>query len=104
MTKRMLITLRDLKLLLECEEKAQSLAKVGYAGANMTAQELIHALNASASVSVEAVEGALFSFQELNRDGKMKHPDGITRNQWAKRMCPPGLSFDDELGIYHTKY
>jgi hypothetical protein len=100
----MLITLKDLKLLLECEEKAHSMAKVGYAGADLTAQELIHALNEKASVSVEAVEAALFSFDELQRDGKTKHPDGITRNQWAKRMCPPGLTFDEDLGIYHTKY
>lgn len=100
----MLITLKDLKLLLECAEKAHSLSKMGYAGANLTAQELMQALNEKVSVNIEAVEAALFSFDELQREGKTKHPDGITRNQWAKRMCPPGLAFDEELGCYHTKY
>jgi hypothetical protein len=101
--KRMLLPLSDLMFLLECEKKAHALAKVGYAGANVTADELLRALNEKASVPVDAVEAALFSFEQLAEAGKAEHPAGLTKVQWARKLCPPGLTFDDELGIYYTK-
>jgi hypothetical protein len=104
MQKLMRITLRDLKFLLECEERAQASAKVGYVGANKTAKELLHALNSKTMVSIEAIEGALYSFELLQKEGyAIKHPDGLTKEKWAKRMCPSYLTYDEELGIYHKK-
>ncbi len=101
MQKQMRITLKDLKFLLECEERAQASAKVGYTGANKTGAELLHALNASVMVSVDAVEGALYSYELLQKEGyAIKHPEGLSKNRWANKMCPRHMEFDEELGIY----
>lgn len=101
---KMRISLRDLKFLLECEERAQAAAKVGYSGAGKTAEELLRALDAKVDVEISAVEGALYSFELLQKEGyAVKHPDGLTKLKWAKKMCPRWMEFDEELGIYGRK-
>jgi hypothetical protein len=96
------LSLRDLKFLLECEEKAQTSVKIGYSGADKTAKELIAALNAKVEVNSEAIEAALFSVQQLQEKGySVTHPDGYSREALIKRITPQGAVFDKELGIFY---
>lgn len=96
------ITLKDLKFLLECEEKAQASMKIGYVGADKTAKELIAYLNAKVEVSTEAVEAALFSYQQLEQKGYViPHPEGFSRDTIIKKITPFGYAFDRELGCFY---
>lgn len=96
------VSLKDLKFLLECEEKAQASVKVGYVGADKTASELVAHLNAKVEVSTDAVEAALFSIQQLIEKGySINHPEGISREGFIRRLTPTGYAFDRELGVFY---
>jgi hypothetical protein len=103
-SEQMKVSLRDLKFLLECEERAQISTKLGYAGAIRTAKEIITSLNVKVEVPTEAVEAALFSYAELKNKGyAVEHPDGLSKDALAKRLTPPGQTYDKELGVFHRK-
>lgn len=96
------VSLRDLRFLLECEEKAQASSKIGYVGAEKTAQELIASLNAKTEVDSDAVEAALFSLVQLEDKGYVvSHPDGLSTMSLIKRLTPHNYKFDKELGVFY---
>jgi hypothetical protein len=98
------ITLKDLKFLLECEERAQASTKVGYVGADKTAKELIAHLNAKVEVSADAVEAALFSLEQLSEKGySVNHPEGVSKDALIRRLTPTGYVFDRELGVFYKE-
>lgn len=98
------IPLRELMFLIECEVKAQNSSKLGYAGADHTADQLISMLNVNIEVPLIAVEAALSSFRELKRSGySIRHHEDLSPVQVAKRCAPAGWQYDDELGIFNKK-
>jgi hypothetical protein len=73
---------------------------VGYADANRTMGELHRALVNRRSVQLEVIESALWSCNLLNDLGAFVHPDGLSFEEFVKKLTPPGKTFDKFFNVF----
>lgn len=90
----MRVRLMDVAVLLEDLYKAKRHPEIGWGDYERTVEEYRRLLNASIVLPKEIVEGGLWASNMVSEVGKFSHPDGLSFDQFTKRVIGPKRKFN----------
>ena len=94
------VRLLDVYALMDNVTRGRDHKDVGHQDVDHTYESLRSHLNSYIYLPTDVVQSALWSASMLNEAGEYKHPEDLSYQGLAQKICPPGLTYDEFFHVF----